>query len=549
MFDVHISKQLSAYGREPHSLSSITKAVTGMITRPASPSLRNLLLAILSGVLLTLAFPPGHLSFVAWFALIPLLKSIETASPYKAFKLGLVSGLIHYLTLIYWIIVVLGRYGNLNIFVALLSLGLLSLYLSLYLALFACLTTCLKDSRFSIILMACFWVAIEYLKGHLLTGFPWCLLGYTQYEQLYLIQISDLFGVYGISFLIVLANGLIFRMLTRHHHETNASLKWGLPLFFIFLIGTLIYGHHHLSGSRAGEKSGYHINAAIIQANINQSVKWDPACQMETIRTYQRLTRSTRAFKPQLIVWPETALPFFFQDSQEFSPKIFSLADKSRAILLFGSPAYKRIRGAIRYYNRAYMITPEIQQLQYYDKVHLVPFGEYVPLKKYLPFINHLVQAAGNFASGDKLAPLKTGDLSLGILICFEAVFPELARTLVREGANVLVNITNDAWFGMTSAPYQHFSMAVFRAVENQRPMIRAANTGFSAFIGPQGAILSESNLFNEEVLESALTLSGSSLTFYSRFGDLFAIALLVISLAKIFSCFRAKWKRRHSDK
>ena len=520
-----------------------------MTKRSASPSLRNLLLAILSGVLLTLAFPPGHFSFVAWFALIPLLKSIETASPYKAFKLGLFSGLIHYLTLIYWIIVVLGRYGNLNVFVALFSLVLLSLYLSLYLAIFACLTTCLKDSRFSIILMACFWVAIEYLKGNFLTGFPWCLLGYTQYEELYLIQISDLFGVYSISFLIVFANGLVFRMLTRHHHDTNASLKWGLPLIVIFLIGALTYGNHHLSANRVGEKSGYHIDAAIIQANINQSVKWDPAYQMETMRTYLRLTRSTRAFKPQLIVWPETSLPFFFQDSQEFSPKIFSLADTSGAILIFGSPAYKRIRGEIRYYNRAYMITPEIQQVQYYDKTHLVPFGEYVPFRKYLPFINHLVQAAGNFAPGDNLAPLKTGDLSLGILICFEAVFPELARTLVREGANVLVNITNDAWFGMSSAPYQHLSMAVFRAVENQRPMIRAANTGFSAFIGPQGAVLSESNLFSEEVLKAALTLSGSSLTFYSRFGDLFAIALLVISLAKIFSCLWAEWKRRHRDK
>jgi len=266
-----------------------------MITRPASLSLRNLLLCYPVRSSIDISLPPRTPFICCMVCPDSLLKSIETASPYKAFRLGLVSGLIHYLTLIYWIIVVLGRYGNLNIFVALLSLLLLSLYLSLYLAIFACLTTCLKDSRFSIILMACFWVAIEYLKGHLLTGFPWCLLGYTQYEQLYLIQISDLFGVYGISFLIVFANGLIFRMVTRHHHETNASLKWGLPLLLIFLIGALIYGHHRLSANRVGEKSGYHINAAIIQANINQSIKWDPAYQVETIKTYQRLTLSTRA--------------------------------------------------------------------------------------------------------------------------------------------------------------------------------------------------------------------------------------------------------------
>jgi apolipoprotein N-acyltransferase len=338
-------------------------------------------------------------------------------------------------------------------------------------------------------------------------------------------------------------------MLTRHHHESNAPLKWGFPIFVLFLIGALTYGYHQISGHGTGEKSGRHIRTAIIQANIDQSVKWDPAYQEETIRTYQRLTRSTYVFKPQLIVWPETSLPFFFQDSREFSPKIFSLADNSGAILIFGSPAYKHVRGAIRYYNRAYMITPGIQLLQYYDKTHLVPFGEYVPLKKYLTFINNLVQAAGDFEAGDKLVPLKTGDLSAGILICFEAVFPELARVLVRGGANILVNITNDAWFGMTSAPYQHLSMAVFRAVENQRPMIRAANTGFSAFIGPQGAILSKSSLFTEGVSERSLTLSGPSLTFYSRFGDLFAIALLIISLARVFSCLRSKWRFRHRNR
>ena len=513
-------------------------------TRPAPSSLRNLLLAILSGVLLTLSFPPGNFSFIAWFALVPLLKSIEDTPPSKAFRLGLYSGLAHYLTLIYWIIVVLECYGNLNVFVAILALILLSLYLSLYVALFSCLTAGLKESRFALLLTACFWIALEYLKANLLTGFPWCLLGYTQYKQLYLIQTADLFGVYGIGFLIVLVNGLIFRIVTKHYRLNSTFLKWQLPIPVLFLFGTLIYGHYNLSENRTDEHAGQSVNTAIIQANIDQSVKWDPAYQVETIKTYQRLTRAARAFQPQLIVWPETSLPFFFQDNPDFSPKIFSLAGESGAILVFGSPAYKRHQGAINYYNRAYMMVPDTGQIKYYDKMHLVPFGEYVPLKKYLPFINHLVESAGNFAAGEKLTSLKTGDLSLGVLICFEAIFPELARGLTRDGANVLVNITNDAWFGRSSAPYQHISMSVFRSVENRRPMIRAANTGFSAFIGSTGAILSKSTLFAEAVLAGSVTPVSSPLTFYSRFGDLFANSLLLLSFAYVLTLL---WrKRRH---
>jgi len=512
---------------------------------PPFPLLRNLLLAILSGILLTLSFPPGHFSFVAWVALVPLLKSIQNASLSKAFRLGLISGLAHYLTLIYWIIVVLKHYGNLNILVALFALLILSLYLSLYVALFSSLASRLIDSPFSPMLMACYWVALEYLKVHLMTGFPWCLLGYTQYEHLHLIQSANLVGVYGISFLIVLVNGFIFRIVTRTSGQSARGLKWDLLIPILLLMATWIYGHYHISGIGSDARAGHRVRAAVIQANIDQSVKWDPAYQVETIETYHRLTRSVGTFHPELIVWPETSLPFFFQDSSRFSPGIISLAKESEAILVFGSPAYKRQQATLRYYNRAYMIDPDTRQIKYYDKMHLVPFGEYVPLKRYLPFINRLVEAAGDFAPGEKLTCLTTGDLSLGILICFEAIFPELARALTRDGATILVNITNDAWFGMTSAPYQHLSMAVFRAVENRRPMIRAANTGFSAFIGPAGAIRAETDLFAREVLTGSVTADAFELTFYSRFGDLFAVSLLLFSFANILSSLWIRRRRR----
>jgi apolipoprotein N-acyltransferase len=493
-----------------------------------------LLLAILSGILLTLSFPPGKFSFVAWFALIPLLKGIQTASPSNSFKLGLVSGLAHYLTLMYWIIVVLEHYGNLHIVIAVFSLLLLSLYLSLYVALFSTLASRLTDSGLYPVILGCYWIALEYLKAHLMTGFPWCLLGYSQYEHLHIIQLADLFGVYGISFLIVLVNGIIFRISTMPLGRKTGVLKWELPISVLLLAGAWIYGHYQISGTQSDGQAGRPVKAAVVQANIDQSVKWDPAYQEETLQSYYRLTRSARSFHPELIVWPETSLPFFFQDNPRFSPGVFSLAEESGAVLVFGSPAYRRHRGAVHYYNRAYMIAPDTRDILYYDKIHLVPFGEYVPFKKYLPFIHRLVEAAGDFAQGEKSEALKTGDLSLGVLICFEAIFPELARSLARDGANVLVNITNDSWFGRTSAPYQHLCMAVFRAIENRRPMVRAANTGFSAFIGPTGAIQSKSDLFAEEVLKGSVSAGTFPLTFYSRFGDLFAVTLLVISSAHI---------------
>lgn len=516
---------------------------------PITPSylpLRNYLLAILSGILLTLSFSPNdYFSFAAWFALVPLLMGVQNTSPSNAFRLGLISGLAHYLTLLYWIVVVLEHYGNLNILIALFSLLLLSLYLSLYTALFFTLASRLGDSWRDPFLMACYWVGLEYLKAHLLTGFPWCLIGYSQYELLPIIQVADLFGVYGISFLIVLVNGLLFRIFRRLPlGGVGTIFKWELPVVFLLLMATWSYGHYRIPWIQVHGQGTHPVKAALVQANIDQSVKWDPAYQQATIDTYFRLTRSTRSFHPDLIVWPETAVPFFFQEQSTFSQGMISLAEESGAILVFGSPAYARHGRAVSYFNRAYLIAPKSREILDYDKNHLVPFGEYVPFKKYLPFIHRLVEAAGDFASGERVTPLKTGDLSLGVLICFEAIFPEMARAVVKDGANVLVNLTNDAWFGRTSAPYQHLRMAVFRAIENRRPMIRAANTGFSAVVAPTGAIQSQSDLFVEEVLKDSVTPAAFPLTFYTRFGDLFAKALLVIAIAHLLYGMWVKRRR-----
>lgn len=499
---------------------------------------KKIALAVVSGLLLTASFPPSPLDWMVWFALVPLLRSFHDESPSHAFLLGLIAGLFHYLTLIYWIVPTLQNYGYLNFFLSAFALVLLCLYLSLYPALFSYLLCHMKGSRFPVFTMATLWVGLELIRAYFLTGFPWCLLGHTQFKHLMLIQIADLAGVYGISFLIILSNGLIYRLIFHRGPPERRELTWEVTGLLLLAAFSLIYGHYRLAGDRTEGEGEKFLKVAIIQGNIDQSVKWNPSYQEKTVDTYLRLTRSTSPSEPELVVWPETSLPFFFQESMEFSPRLFDLSKEIGAELIFGSPAYKRIGTGIRYYNRVYSLTRNGELAGYYDKVHLVPFGEYVPFRWLFPFFRHLLHAAGNFASGEKIEPLRLPHHFAGVLICFEVIFPELARTQARKGAEILVNLTNDAWFGRTSAPYQHLSMAVFRAVENGRPMVRAANTGFSAFIGPQGQIISRSQLFKEEVLVQHVRLVHSSVRFYTRYGDLFAFALLVISFLKFFHRF-----------
>jgi apolipoprotein N-acyltransferase len=514
----------------------------------SSISTKKTLLAMLSGLLLTASFAPSPLDWMVWFAWVPLLRSLDNESPANAFLLGFMAGLAHYLTLIYWIVPTLQNYGYLGLLTSSGALVLLCLYLALYPALFSYLIYCMRESRVLVFMMGSLWVGLELIRTHFLTGFPWCLLGYTQFRNLFLIQVADLVGVYGISFMIVLANGLIYRLVFHRHASERRGLIWETIGLLLVVAFSLIYGQHRLAGDEHNGKGGKSIKAAIIQGNIDQSIKWVPAYQEMSVDTYHRLTLSASPFKPDLVVWPETAMPFFFQDNEDFSPRLFEMAKQADAELIFGSPAYKKTHSGTKYYNRVYLLSRHGEFAGYYDKVHLVPFGEYVPYRWLFPFFRHLLHAAGNFASGEKIEPLELTNHSAGILICFEVIFPELARTQTRKGAAILVNLTNDAWFGRTSAPYQHLSMAVFRAVENGRPMIRAANTGFSAFIGPRGHIMVRSQLFKEEVLTRELRLKSSSKSFYTRYGDLFAFLLLVISLLRILHMiYYEKWLLRRS--
>ena len=289
---------------------------------------------------------------------------------------------------------------------------------------------------------------------------------------------------------------------------------------------TGIYGRVRLSELPPGDRQGTPLRVALIQGNIPQDIKWEPKFQEETVRTYTDLTSRTWSVHPELIIWPETATPFFFQDSLNFQARILDLAQKMGAPLLFGSPAFDRKGREIHYYNSAFLISPEKKILGRYDKVHLVPFGEYAPLSGILGFTREIIGAMGDFHSGEEVVNLALPQGKFGVLICYEAIFPDLTRRFVDKGAQFLVNITNDAWFGRTAAPYQHISMARLRAIENRVSIARAANTGVSGFIDPAGRLVTSSEIFTKAILSGTIYLRKGS-SFYTRFGDLFSYLCL----------------------
>jgi len=270
---------------------------------------------------------------------------------------------------------------------------------------------------------------------------------------------------------------------------------------------------------------------SVVQGNILQDEKWVPEKKEKTVAVYERLSRLAVAGRTtELLVWPETALPFYPQNDP-LSRRVADLVRKENVYLLTGAPTYQVDQSGekpkVDYFNSALLIDPGGVIVQTYAKQHLVPFGEYVPLRKYLPFLAPLVVNVGDFTAGTSSSPLPLGnDVKLGILICFESIFPEIARNEVAAGANILVNLTNDAWYGRTSAPYQSMAMTVFRAVETKRSLVRAANTGISGFVDPAGNIIEKTDIFVPGAITAQLPVFEKQ-TVFVRSGYMFGAACL----------------------
>jgi apolipoprotein N-acyltransferase len=487
--------------------------------------------AALSGGLLVLSFPIVNLWPVAWFFLVPLLLCIRGKKGKDAFLLGAFAGAIAYLGLIYWVVVAVHRYGNIPLPLAIPILLLLVIYLSLYWGAFAFLASYVREKGEWIALLTfpALWVGLEYLRSFLLSGFPWALVGYSQYLNTPIVQIADITGVYGVSFLLILCNTLLFLWIVRWRGRKGVPLQ--VTIFTIVLVAlAFAYGYWKIKTPLTTDKK---LTIGVAQGNIEQDVKWDQGFQKETLEIYRKLSLELSKASPHLVIWPETAVPAYFPSGTGLDQKVMAIPHQLNTYLLFGSLSSRKQGEEVKVYNSAYFISPRPRILSRYDKMHLVPFGEYVPLSSFFPFFNSLV-GIGNITPGEEVVVFQLPHGKFGTLICFEVIFPELCRKFVRNGADFMVTITNDAWFGRTSAPYQHLAQATFRSIENRIWLVRAANTGVSAFIDPWGRISTASGLFTREVLTGEIDLKGGKMTFYAQYGDLFAIFCSLLGICLI---------------
>lgn len=450
--------------------------------------------------LMTLAFPMG----LAWIGL-------RATSWKKAFKFGWFAGLLAASGCFYWMVIPVQYYGGLPWFIALPCPVLLAGFMSLYYGLFSVIIYHAGrriDGVILCIMAGLCWASMEMLIGTLLSGFPWMNLASAFAPWPITIQLCSVIGAYGLSGLLVaLAVAILL-------YSTYRS-----SLVFALCITAVILGFGYFSLSSFDDTPDFPVS--IVQGNIDQGHKWDPAFQVDTVKTYASLSiEAVENFKPKLVVWPETAMPFYLQDQTPYRAALEILAHDTKTPLVIGSPAYRMIDMKARKYvllNRAWLMDDTGRTTQKYDKEHLVPFGEYMPMEEWIPF-DKLVQAAGDFVPGKENKPLMLDGVALGVLICYEAIFPSLAQQQVERGANALLNISNDAWFGNTSAPKQHLNLTIMRAVEQGRWLVRGTNTGISAFIDPLGRIAAVSNQFKAETLSAAIAPRNETTFYHDNF-------------------------------
>jgi apolipoprotein N-acyltransferase len=513
----------------------------------------KIVLALLTSLLLFVASPgQWALTWLMWIALLPLLIACRGLSPRKGFLLGLTCGLIYYVGLIYWIIIALGRYGGLPLWVTVPALLALCLYMAFYLATFTALCSWTSARRLPIIWAAPLaWVGLDLIRCRLFSGFPWLDLGYSQYASPLINQVADLGGHYTITFLIVMINAWLAdlyanRRPLRTVPEKRRALDSRFVLPVLLMIIAMGYSLWRYQEVKETISSAPTLAIGLIQGNIDQGEKWQPALQAQTVRSYLALTEQDAKSAPlDLVIWPETAMPFFPDNNPLFELVTNAIATPGSPALLAGAPhfAIDPVSGRRSLFNSAYLISPanapQGVTLQRYDKEHLVPFGEFVPLQRYLPKALPLVETMGNFSSGLNAAPLISNKARIGVLTCFESIFPELARVRTDLGANILVNLTNDAWYGRSSAPYQQVPMAVLRAIENRRSLARAANTGISCLIDPLGQVLLATPIFEKLEVHGRLPLVEIH-SLFTRIGYLFPhLCLLLLSLMLLYGILR----------
>ena len=465
---------------------------------------------------MVLSFPQIEIFPIAWFALVPLLCALDGQKYWSAFRRAYLCGFLFFFATLGWFV-----------YVTYIGAFLLVAFLSLYFALFGMLFIYFQRLALipRIFVLSSVWVALEFIRAHLFSGFGWVMLGHSQYKNLWLIQIADKTGVYGVSFLVILVNLLVFETWRAYlKQDCRGKQKASLAMTFSFVITilsvVLIYGWWV-----TGQKKYYQmVRVGVIQPNIPLAIDWDESRKPWIIAKNIQLTQKLKSQKLDLIVWPETSLPGVFNEAPVLTNEIQAAAAGLHTPILIGSIA----QDGKQYYNSAFLIGADGQMLGRYDKIHLVPFGEYLPLRPILGWISKIVPL-DDFTSGKtyKIFSISPSQTKFAVLICFEDTLGYLCRHFAKAGVDFFVNMTNDAWFSDTKAPFLHLQAAVFGCVENHRSLVRAANTGVSALIDPWGRIIAAvgkgqgKETFVEGTAWGSLPLNHEK-TFYTKYGDIF---------------------------
>ncbi len=449
--------------------------------------------------------------------------------------LGLTTGGVWFLGTLYWTADVLAVFGGVNAALSWLLCALLVAYMAVYPAAFAWVTARLV-SRFgsrALALAPFVWVSTEWVRGTLFSGFPWVLLGYSQSGVAPVIQTASLVSVHGVSALIVFVGVSIVWL-----WQDGWRRAWrpaGLCLAGVSLC--VAWGATRVAdGSLL--TAGTPLRVGIVQGNVPQDEKWNPAYRDDILGRYLRMTRQAAAEGATVVIWPESSTPFIFGRDQARTEAVRAAAYEDGIHLVIGSDDVAP--EGTPYYNAAFMIDPRGETTGVYRKMQLVPFGEYIPMRSLLFFAQPLVEGVADFAPGEAMTLLPVGERQLSVAVCYEVVFPWHGRLAARTGSELLTTITNDAWYGTTSAPHQHFEQARVRAVETGRYLVRAANTGISAIVDPYGRVVARTNLFETATLVGDVRWHTAP-TVYMRIGDSFVFACLAITALALGTTFRKK--------
>ena len=455
----------------------------------------------------------------------------------RAFYLGLATGLVYFAATLYWITNVMALYGGLPMVIAVLVNALLVAYQALYPALFAVVVRrlMLAFGPRALITAPFVWVATELGRTHVFGGFPWVLLGYSQVTTIPIAQLASVFGVFGVSALVAsvsaAAAGCVATRVVRYRVQAIGGVA-------ILLTVTAAWGSWRAARSE-WTRQGQTVTIGLIQGNVSEAQRRDATESLRVFQDQVRLTRQAIGAGADLVIWSESAMsPFRFDDGSESAALVRRVAREGRVSILVGSDQIERGRPD-RWYNSAFLVRADGGDGGVYRKMHLVPFGEYVPLRRLLFFVGPLVEAIGSgFAAGTDPTVLPVGGHSISVAICYEVVYPALVRQFVLRGSELLTTITNDAWYGQSSAPYQHFAMASMRAIEEGRYMARAANTGISGMVDPYGRVVEQSAIFEQTALVQEVRFL-TVRTIYSKIGDVIAYLAMAIIAAGLIALRR----------